>query len=59
MVSQPALWCSPTHASSNPNSSNHSISSMSRFNDRVGFSPSQWNGAINIPNLSRGARAII
>ena len=49
MVSMPAEWCSPIHASSNPKPSSSSISSMSRAKQRVGFSVMPWNGARKTP----------
>ena len=59
MISQPALWCSPIHASSYPSVSSHWIVSRSRSKERVGFSPFQWNGAIKIPNFMRSGSVIL
>jgi hypothetical protein len=53
IVSQPALWCSPIHASSYPRWSSHWMSSRSRWMASVGFSPSGWNGAMKMPNFMR------
>ena len=58
MVSHPALWCSPMYASSKPRASSHWISSRSRSNARVGFSPGRWKGAMNTPNFIRFAAVI-
>src|SRR5262245_38154957 len=58
MVSQPALWCSPTHTSSNPRVSSHCMSSRSRSRARVGFSLMRWKGAMKIPNFSLSGRAM-
>ena len=58
MISHPALWCSPIHASSYPRWSSSSISSRSRCRARVGLSPTGWNGAMKMPNFMREGRAI-
>ena len=58
IISQPALWCSPTHASSNPSLSSHSTSSRSRSIAKVGFSPTRWNGPRKMPNFIRSGNAI-
>src|SRR3712207_533205 len=49
MVSNPAEWCSPIHASWKPSSSIHSHSRRSRSIARVGFSASPWKGARKMP----------
>src|SRR6185312_16282263 len=59
MISQPALWCSPIHASSKSSRSRCSISSRSRSSATVGFSPTRWNGAMNTPNFILFGRNVI
>ena len=53
MISNPAEWCSPIHASWNPSSSIAAISSRSRSMASVGFCPVGWKGAMKIPNRIR------
>lgn len=53
MISLPAEWCSPIHASSNPSVSMCSISSRSASSDKVGLCSGGWNGAIKLPNRIR------
>src|SRR5829696_1316751 len=55
MISVPAEWCSPIHASSKPRRSSSSISARSLSISKVGFSPAGWNGAMKIPNRIRPA----
>ena len=54
MFSHAAEWCSPTHASSKPSRSHHSMSSRSRRNVISGLSPSGWYGARNTPKSIAG-----
>jgi hypothetical protein len=53
MISLPAEWCSPIHASSKPSRSMCWISSRSYSSDSVGLCSGGWNGAMNVPNLMR------
>src|SRR5262249_39336022 len=49
MISYPAEWCSPIHASSKPRRSRWQIISRSRSRASVGFWPTGWKGARKIP----------
>lgn len=49
MISNPAEWCSPIHASSKPRRSMAAIRARSRSMARVGFCPTGWNGAMKFP----------
>ena len=52
MISVPAEWCSPIHASSKPISSRCSMSRRSRWIAAVGFTPAGWKGARKVPKRS-------
>ena len=59
MISKPAEWCSPIHASSKPSVSRCSMSWRSRSSARVGFWPTGWNGARKIPNFRCSAGGLV
>ena len=49
MISNPAEWCSPIHASAKPSRSIATIRSRSRSMASVGFCPTGWKGAMKFP----------
>ena len=53
MISNPAEWCSPIHASSKPRRSIATIRSRSRSMASVGFCPTGWKGAMKFPKRIR------